>query len=131
MAMLLRSEVALPDAARLAASAVPNVVLAERLGNLAEFVDSGEGFAEALVESKALPRTVAWRIWASWYRSELADELSSLAGDLRTQLDDQERAILSLTRPLAILLAGFALTPLILLIVAMYLPMFMLVSLIG
>ena len=78
-----------------------------------------------------MPRSVRWRLWSAYYRSDLVGELQRVADSSGRELAAQEWRITNGAAVLSWLLAAIALAPVGLLVIAMYMPMFSLLSKIG
>lgn len=128
LALLLRWGTTLPEALRLAADAVENPALRSRLAELVEVAEGGEGVGELLRRSTALPAAVGWRLWSAYYRSALADELGEVARDCEREVAVQAEGATAGFRALAGLLVAVSLVPVPIAVVAMYMPMFNLIS---
>jgi type II secretory pathway component PulF len=124
LALLLSYRVPAPAAIRLAADTISNRWLRRRLLEVADQVERGEGLGECLRETRALPPSVAWRIWSAYYRSGLEQELVAVAASCEQELLGWELKIKSSMRVIPIVIAAVALLPVLLAVVAMYLPLF-------
>jgi type II secretory pathway component PulF len=129
LAFLLEQEIPLPDAVRLAAGAVANPRLGRTLGALADGVESGGSLVESLRASQALPASVTWRLRSAYYRDRFEQELEAVAAASRIELDIWEHRVRSSVKVIVMLVAVVALLPVALAVIAMYMPMFGIISL--
>jgi type II secretory pathway component PulF len=98
---------------------------------LADRVEQGENFAECLRAEQALLPSFRWRLWSAYYRSELEDELLAVAATAEDELKASELRIVNSAQTVYGLLAASVAFPIGVVVVAMYLPMFTLISQIG
>ena len=130
-ALLLENGIGAPEAIRLAAAVPANRRLGKRLAKMADRVEDGENLAECLrVESALLP-PIRWRLWSAYYRSDLVPELRAIAEQTADQIKATEYRIVNSMKLVVSLVAAIAFLPVGIVVVAMYLPMFSLISQIG
>jgi type II secretory pathway component PulF len=131
LALLLEHDVDAPSAVRLAARVPANRSLGARLAQMADNVESGANMGECLRTERALLPAVRWQLWSAYYRSDLIDELKATGARSREQLRATELRIVNSSRILVGAVATVVFFPIGVVVVAMYLPMFSLVSQIG
>jgi type II secretory pathway component PulF len=131
LGVLLANGVPTDEAVPLATSAVENRSLRRDLAGLAGRVRAGEGLGEGLREARALPPTVRWRLWSAYYRSTFSEELAAVARSAAAELEVWELRVLGSMKVIVGGVAVVVLSPVILAVIAMYLPLFSLISQIG
>lgn len=131
LAMLLEYGVAAPEAIRLAAAVPANRTLGKRLARMADEVEDGANMAECLRVERSLLPAVRWRLWSAYYRSQLVPELVAIAEESREQLRATEFRIINSSRVLVGVVAAISFFPVGVVVIAMYVPMFSLISQIG
>lgn len=131
LAVLLRGGMPLPEALAIAASAVPNVRLRQALEGLGRAVSSGKSLGEELRGARALPASVTWRLWSAYFRSELLPELERVAVTCHHELRARQGRTHALMNALAWAFAVVVGAPIGALVIAMYMPLFSLISKIG
>jgi type IV pilus assembly protein PilC len=131
LALLLRYGTPADEALRLAAKVPANRVLGARLARLADRVEQGENLAECLRSEQALLPSTRWRLWSAYYRSELEAELGAVAEAAREEMKASELRIVNSAETVYGFLAAVVGFPIGVIVVAMYLPMFSLISQIG
>lgn len=131
LGFLLGQKVPLADALSASAGAVSNREMRRRLSRLSAGLDEGGNLGEALRAATALPPSVRWRLWAAYYRSDLPAELERVADDARSELETSGRRLDAGASLFGWAVAVVALLPIAFFVVAMYMPMFSLLSKIG
>jgi type IV pilus assembly protein PilC len=132
LALLLKNKIPMPTALALAADAVTNEKLSRSLAEMIAPVAAGESLGEVLRQATALPRSLSWRLWSAYFRADLVPELERVSATCASELAFRERRVRSLATFVAWLIVFIFLAPTVgVLVVAMYMPMFHLVSVIG
>jgi type IV pilus assembly protein PilC len=132
LALLLKNKVPAPAALALAADAVSNEKLRRGLAGMIAPVVAGESLGEVLRQATALPRSLSWRLWSAYFRADLVTELERVSATCASELAFRERRVRSLATFVAWMIVFIFLAPTVgVLVVAMYLPMFHLISVIG
>ena len=132
LALLLKNQVAMPTALALAADAVGNEKLRRGLAAMIPPVIAGESLGEVLRQARELPRSLSWRLWSAYFRADFVPELERVSATCTRELAFRERRVRSLATFVAWIIVFFFLVPTVgSLVVAMYLPLFDLVSKIG
>ncbi len=128
LALLLGFGVSLPEAVRIASQSASSASIRERLGGIAGRVASGASLGECLRNIETLPPTVAWRLWSAYYRSTFVDELHEVARSCSIELGVLEMRIIASSKTAISAIVLLILAPFFFAIIAMYLPMFTLIS---
>ncbi len=131
LAVLLESRTPLPEALPVAVAAVPNPRIRRGLSGLEATVASGGSLGEALRGARVLPGSVAWRLWSAYFRSDLVPELERCALACKQELEARQGRTQLLMDAVGWVFAILVGIPIGLLVVAMYMPMFNLISKIG
>lgn len=131
LALTLEHGVPAPEAIELASRVPANRWLGKRLRRMAGKVAAGGDICLCFKVEKALQPSARWRLWSACSRSDLIPELRSVAGQFRDQMAATELRIVGSARILSGVVAAVVISPIIIDIVAMYLPLFSLISQIG
>jgi type IV pilus assembly protein PilC len=125
---LLHARVPLVDALELAQRTIPYEAMQSELAQISGHVKRGAAMAEPLVESKVFPRMVAQMIAVGEETSELDTMLMKVADYYEQEIDARVERLSTVIEPVIILLLGLFVAGLL---IAMYLPMFDLVNVVG
>jgi len=125
---LLQAQVSLVEALGVSQRMVTNEDIREEIGSILRHVRQGRAVADHLVESKFFPPMVAQMIAVGEETSELDTMLLKVAEYFEKEIDGRVDVLSSLLEPLIVLVLGLIVAGIL---IAMYLPMFDLVNVVG
>jgi type IV pilus assembly protein PilC len=128
LATILRGGVPLLDSVRIASGALNNLYLREELKKANARLEQGEGFAESLSRSTAIPPLVIRMVDAGESGGALEEVLEDMAEFYETDVDGRLAILTSAIEPALMIIMGLLIGFIVL---AMYLPIFQLASTIS
>lgn len=128
VASMIRGGTSLIHAMEIASNNTANLYFVKQLKAATLRIESGESFHHALHQELSLPKRQLKMLEIGEASSQLADMLDSVADYFETKLDARVKKISVLIEPIVMLLIGLVVG---LIIVALYLPVFGIVEIIG
>lgn len=125
---LLQAQVSLVEALEVARRMVVNEDIREEIGSILRHVRQGRAVADPLVESRFFPPMVAQMIAVGEETSELDAMLLKVAEHFEKEIDSRVDVLSTLLEPVIVLVLGLVVAGIL---IAMYLPMFDLVNVVG
>jgi type IV pilus assembly protein PilC len=128
LSTLLTNGVPLAEALRLLQSTAENAILSRELDQLARAIERGDGLARSLPRLTLFPPVLVQLAAVGEATGELGDVLARAAAHYEAELEAGTLALSSLLEPILIVIIGVILGGIL---VAMYLPLFDLVTVMG
>lgn len=127
LATLIESGVDIIQALDIAGETSGNAIITEATVNVREKIRSGERFRSAMADESAYPPMVAHMVGVGEETGELGDMLSKVADFYEDEVDASIQSLTSVIEPVMMIAIGAVVG---VIIIAMYLPMFEVLSLI-
>jgi type IV pilus assembly protein PilC len=128
LATLVAAGVDIISALEITGSTAGNWVVERALANVRERVHEGVPIAEPLIEDPVFPPMVGQMVKIGEETGELEKMLSKIADFYEDEVDSAIQALMSIIEPIMMIFVGMMVG---VIIIAMYLPMFKMLSLIG
>jgi type IV pilus assembly protein PilC len=106
MAVLLEAGVPLTEALPSATACTENTVFQARLGDVAEGVMNGEGFAEPIRQAGVFPTTMVQMVRVGERTGEMSEQLDNVAGFYESELDHAVDKLTQYFEPMVVLIIG-------------------------
>lgn len=124
----LKAQVSLLDALETTRRIIPNRTLKAEIGGIIRIARQGRGVTSSIASSRLFPPMVAQMLMVGEESSELDEMLLKVAEYYEMEIDGTIEGLSSVIEPIIVLILGLAIGALL---VAMYMPMFDLVAVIG
>ena len=128
MGTLLASGVAILDAMEIVAKTAGNVVIHDAIMYARQKISEGKNMAEPLMETKVFPPMVVQMIGVGEQTGALDAMLNKIAEFYEEEVENAVQGLMKLMEPIMIGILGVVIGTIV---VAMYMPMFDLISKIG
>ena len=126
--VLVKSDVPILRAIKLAKSSSANVVIEQSIDDIVQMIEKGYGVAEAFKEVELFPDIVIQMISSGEESGNLDELLISTANYYDDQVDNEIKAIVSLINPISTIIIGIAIAGLLF---AIFLPIFEMGDVVG
>jgi type IV pilus assembly protein PilC len=114
------SQVPLPDALRLAAGSAETACVSQELTHVAEDVEAGEAFNDALDRFHSAPRLLVWALGSAWQAGNMTRELRSFADQYQQRAETTLPVLGQIVEAVAIPIVGVAVG---LTVLSMFMPL--------
>jgi type IV pilus assembly protein PilC len=118
---LLRHQVPLPEALRMAAMTSGNAYVVQTIEATARQVERGRPLSESMKETGFYPRSLVWMVETAEKQEQVGEVLEESAAMYRDMVDDWSERVYWLLQPFLLFMIGGLI---FLVVVALYLPLF-------